>query len=141
MTTNTANTATSAETITETITGYLVDPERGISGEATVRHELRGYYDLLRCDLVDIVRRTIGGRTFDIICDDEGALKDDPRISAIDDYGRAMLVGALLVVRVDEEGNTVSLTAEELRHVARHVLKLGTRKHPEGMPMLTQVDY
>lgn len=36
---------------------------------------LQEWYRLIKCDLIDIVSRKIGGRYYDIIVDDEGLFK------------------------------------------------------------------
>lgn len=76
---------------------------------------LEQYYKLLDCDLIDITERKIGGKYYDIICDDEGLLKDNAIPSAIDKDQKPMLVGNLLICNIaDEEGNEVELKAEDI---------------------------
>lgn len=102
---------------TTTITGYFVDPEHGIAEPRTIERSLRGYYDLLRCDLIDIAPRAFGARRFDIICDDEGLLKEKPLVSAYHRDGTPMLVGPLFVCKSDGHDNEDSLSPEELDYV------------------------
>ncbi len=67
--------------------------------------------EMLGIGTADIVDRKIGGVRFTFLCDDEGALVDNPKISAVDMHGLAMLVGNLLImhpVKVDEEGNSIT---------------------------------
>lgn len=72
--------------------------------EVVEANELKDYYRLIGCTTIDIVNRSIKGKRYEIICDDEGTFKADPRISAIDDMGNAMLVGNLIVCgQADEE--------------------------------------
>ena len=52
-----------------------------------------------------------------------------------------MLVGSLLVVNRNEDGETASLTDEECEFVLDKVQKMCTRRHPEGYLMLTQCEY
>ena len=58
-----------------------------------IKDELQNYYNLIECNSIDIVRRKIGKRYFNIICDDEGMLVDGPKISAISNLGEVRLVG------------------------------------------------
>ena len=129
---------------TETIKGVLIDIENDKANVVEFEDSLQKKYDLLHCDTIDIVSRAIGhGRSskrFDIICDDEGTFKMNAKISAIDNLGRPMLVGNLLVTNHDAEGNTVSLSDEECEFVLAHVEKLGTRKYTDGYMMLTQCE-
>lgn len=126
------------------VKGVLIDVDAEEAKTVEFEHSLGNIYGLLHCDCIDIVSRAIGhGRSskrFDIICDDEGTFKMNAKISAIDNLGRPMLVGSLLVTNHDAEGNTVSLTDEECEFVLAHVEKLGTRKYPDGYMMLTQCE-
>lgn len=128
----------------KTIKGVLIDIENDSARSVEFENSLRKYYDMLHCDLIDIVSRTIGhGRErkrFDIVCDDEGPFRTDAKISAIDNLGRAQFVGSLLVVNRGENGETVSLTDDECTFVLEHVEKMYTRRHPEGYLMLTQCE-
>ena len=130
--------------MTRTIKAFYIDPETNTAEVRTIEDKLDAFYALLRCRTVDIVTRKIGirGRAFDIICDDEGTFADDPKISAIDNLGRVMLVGALLIVgQADEDGNMTSLTSNDVALIKRYVTHLGTRLHPEGWKMLTTCEY
>ena len=130
--------------MTKTLRAFYIDPETNTAEPRTIEDNLDAFYALLRCRTVDIVTRNIGvrGRPFEIICDDEGTFADDPKISAIDNLGRVMLVGALLIVgQADEDGNLTSLTSHDVALIKRYVAHLGTRLHPEGWKMLTTCEY
>lgn len=107
--------------MTKTITGYFVDPENCIAKPRTIEHSLEGFYALLRCDCIDIPNRAIGDRRFDIICDDEGLLKDDTFVSAYSSGGSPMLVGPIFVVKFDGKEDVTSLTEEELDYIEDYV--------------------
>lgn len=102
---------------------------------------LEDYYKLIGCRCIDIVTRKIGRKVYDIICDDEGTFVDDPLISAIDDVGRVMLVGNLIVCGLaDDEGELTSLSPEDIRYIKKRVQTLDTRRH-EDLLMLTSCNY
>lgn len=122
------------------ITGYLIDPAAKKAAPVTIQDTLESYYSVLGCDTIDIVRRRIGKRRYTIVCDDNGLLSDDPLISAIDPFGRVMLVGALLIVN-DDGPNLASLTAGDIAYIRRSISVQGTRRHPDGWPMLHNVSY
>lgn len=105
----------------KTITGYFVDPENCIAEPRTIEHSLEGFYALLRCDLVDMPERRIGGDPFTIICDDEGLLKENPVVSAYDPMGNPALVGPIFVVKFDGEEDVRSLTEEDVAYLAKHI--------------------
>lgn len=126
------------------VKAVLIDVDTEEAKTVEFEHSIQNIYDLLHCDCIDIVSRAIGhghsSKRFDIICDDEGTFKMNAKISAIDNLGRPMLVGNLLVTNHDAEGNTVSLTDDECEFVLAYVEKLGTKKYPDGYMMLTQCE-
>lgn len=126
------------------IKAYYIDPTTGIAEAREIVPELRTYYDMLHTDVIDIVNRGFVSckRRFDIICDDEGLLKDEPLISAIDERMHPMLVGSLLVIgEADDEGNETSLTDEDVRVLERFTYSFGTRAHPTPYKMLGMMTY
>lgn len=87
-----------------------------------VVEELADYYEQLDCDTFDIARRQIGERYYDIFCDDIGLFLEDAIVSAIDDHDKPMLVGNLLIANHDADGNTTSLTDDDLNIIAGELL-------------------
>lgn len=128
------------------IKGVLLDIVNDEAKVVEFEPTLDNYYSMLRCDLIDIVSRTIGysrsRQVFDIVCDDEGTFKQDAKISAIDNLGNPQLVGSLLIVGLaDAEGHETSLTDKECKFVMERMCKMNTINHPEGYTMLTQCEY
>ena len=110
--------------------------------EAIDVNGLEDYYKLIHCTTIDIVNRGIKGKRYDIICDDEVTFSADPLISAIDDLGRAMLVGNLIVCgEADEEGELTALTGDDIKHIKGNIQSMGTCRHPEGHCMICQMEY
>lgn len=102
---------------------------------------LQDYYKMIGCRYIDIVTRKIGRKVYDIICDDEGTFVDDPLISAIDDMGRVMLVGNLIICGLaDDEGELTGLSPEDIRYIKKRIQTLDTRKHADLL-MLTSCNY
>lgn len=123
------------------ITGVLVNPAERVARKATIPASLESYYAALGCDCIDIVTRKIGGKAFDIICDDEALLKADPIPSACNYSGYVMLYGALLVCKNDGRGNLASLTDDECMHVLKRVQYRFSGKDIDLLPIITRVDY
>lgn len=127
------------------IYGVLIAPEDRTAKTVTINDTLDEYYKNLNCYCVDMVERKIGNhknKLFNIICDDNGLLMDDPKISAIDSLGTVMLVGNLLVTGLsDDEGNLTSLTKKEAEYILERCQIIPTHDHPEGLMMLTQCEY
>lgn len=101
---------------------------------------LEEYYKYIGCSCIDIVTRKAGDTYFDIICDDEGLLKDNPRVSAVDMKGYPMLVGNLIFTHTDDKGETVEVTDED---VATIMDAVGIAVAEDGrlMGMVVQLDY
>ena len=102
--------------------GYLIDPE-GQTGGVEIPNSLDGYYKLLDCKTIDIVSRKIGGKYYDIVCDDDGLFRDNPQISMIDGTGMAMIVGKFLICNHDGHGNEASLTQDDILNIEANVCR------------------
>ena len=103
---------------------------------------LQDYYDLIGCNLIEIVSRKIGRKRFDVICDEEGTFVAEPKISAIDNLGTPMFVGNLIICGpANEEGELTDLSARDINYIKKRIVKMCTHRHPEGYLMLTQCEY
>lgn len=103
---------------------------------------LEDYYKFIRCDCIDIVRRKIGDITVEIVCDDEGLLIDNPKVSAIDIDGTPALFGNLLIAsgRV-VDGELTELTAEEAFELMNNVAEVTTSVYKEPFRVFVEMDY
>ena len=94
----------------------ILDPKQGVRfGNCK---KLNDFYREIGCDCIDIARRSVGGKMFDIFVDDEGLLKADAGecISAIaveDGEVAPQLVGTLVFANHDAAGNTTDLTLDD----------------------------
>lgn len=79
-----------------------------------IEDDLQTYYRILNCDCIDIVHRNIGGKFFDIVCDDEALLKENPQFRAISKCRRDGLFGNLFICNHDGE-NLSSLSEDDIR--------------------------
>ncbi|HCJ37841.1 MAG TPA: hypothetical protein DHV37_05890 [Erysipelotrichaceae bacterium] len=85
-------------------------------------NDLDDYYKYLNCGCFDIATRKIGDKYYDIFVDDEGLFKDNPIMSMANiDNGEPMLVGNLIFANHDDEGNTTSLSDEDMNNIKRHI--------------------
>ena len=120
------------------IVGILVDVENDVIVPMAIEDDIETYYRILNCDCIDITMRTIGGRAFDIVCDDEGLLKAHPKVSAFNKAGEPMLVGNLFLCHHEGE-ELSSITEDDVKHISKHV-GLATRGD-EVYRCLGDVDY
>lgn len=87
--------------------------------------DLQDIYDALRCDCFDIAYRKVGGKKkFDIFCDDIGLFAENPIVSALDEKMCPALVGNLLFANHDMEGNTTSLSDEDVQIIKDNIITL-----------------
>lgn len=124
------------------IKGILIDVENEKVKCIEIENTLDAYYEVLNCDTIDIVNRRIGRKRFEIICDDEGTFKENPKISAIDNLGHPQLVGNILIVSgTVVDGDLTGLTKSEEAYIMARIQKMYTRQFMNGYQMLTQCEY
>ena len=126
------------------ITAYMINVDQETAAPVEIEKDLHAYYEILGCSLIAMPTHKIGvrnGRRYTIIADDEALMKAQPKISAIDNLGNSMLCGNLLIVKVNEEGDTVGLDADDILYIERFIQLQGTRKFPRPYPMLHQCEY
>ena len=104
---------------------------------------LDDYHRLIGCRYIDIIHRRIGDVEVEIVLDDEGALVNNPKISAIDIDGTPMLFGNLLVAsgRVTEDGELTELTRAEIDEIMDNVATISTSVYKEPYPAFVEMDY
>ena len=103
---------------------------------------LDDFYRLLNCRCIDIIHRKIGDTECTLIIDDEGLLKADPIISAIDVSGLPCLVGNIFIASDRTvDGELTELTNEEVQDIMFNVAEITTLKRSEPYRVLVEVDY
>lgn len=126
------------------IVGVLIDVEKEMVGPVEIPNDLDAFYKVLNCGCIDIVTRRIGDskKAYDIVCDDEGLLKEPQKISAVDSAGNAQLVGNIFITgTADAEGNLTSLFTEDFNYILSKIQLIRTKKFVTPYPMLTQCEY
>lgn len=120
----------------------IIDTKKGFRIE-TINNSLDDFYSIIDCDCIDIATRKIGnnGKYYDIICDDEGLLKGSPKVSAISPSCNSMLVGNLIITNYNSNGETTSLTEDDIDYLLRYCQIFRHRITGETIPLLTEVDY
>lgn len=111
------------------ITGWLIDLKNGKSGTVEFEDSLENLYQLCNCKTIDITVRKIGMFEYDITCDDEGLLTENPIPTAFDSQRNPMLYGNLLLTNHDDEGSLTSLKEEQIADLKKH---LGTYVLDDG---------
>ena len=94
-----------------------------------IEDKLPVFYELIGCQYIDIVRRKIGDKYYDVICDDEGTFKENPIVSAVDTQFKPMLVGNLIISKADGEGELIDLSEDDIKQILRHAKTYFTFNH------------
>ena len=123
------------------IKGVLVDVKNEKVEVVEIEKTLEEYYRILNCDCIDIISRKIGEKWFDIVCDDEGLLKENPKISAIDNTNQPQLCGNLFIVKFDGVEDITSISDEEAEYIMERIMLVSTNFYPKGYPILTQLGW
>lgn len=106
--------------MSKSVRGVLLDVNTGSMQGTTLDGSLQGFYEALDCSCIDIVDRTINGRPYTIVCDDEGLLKDGAKLSAVSDDNDPMLVGSLFITNSEYTPDGVALadlTDDDIKHI------------------------
>ena len=104
-----------------------------------IEDDLKVFYKMLNCSQITIPTFKVDGKEFDVICDDEGLLKQR-NVSAVDKDGSPMLVGNLIFAHHDDEGDLTSITDEEAELLRRNVL-LAKDEKGKIFPVIGNVSY
>lgn len=76
-------------------------------------------YTMLDCDVMDIVTRNVKGKPFNLLVDDEGALKDANHIQGVSSDAKEVLLGNILIAGLaDDDGNLTDVSAADLGRIA-----------------------
>lgn len=112
----------------------ILDPKKGV--RFGVVETLDDMYREIGCDTIDITRRMIGGKEFDIIVDDNGWLIEKPELSAIFVHGDSevepALVGTLIICSHDADGNTVDISVEDHMLICCNVRNITIQNRTTG---------
>lgn len=105
---------------TAQIRGLHIDEKTGTIRVKVIDDDFRALQQVIDADFFTIARRKIGNKTYAIICDDEGILKDR-RITAINmGYFEDILVGSLFIC--NELGSELaSLLDVDLRTIIQSI--------------------
>lgn len=118
-----------------------VQDGKGLYETEIDNHDLDAVYAILKCDTFDIATRKIGGRYYDIFCDDEGLLKEEQIISAIEKGLTPMLVGNLMIANHDGAGETTGLSDADIVLIRSCTVKIADISGGNVHTVLYPVEY
>ena len=78
-------------------------------------------YKIIGCDLVEVVQVEVGGKFFDVYCDEEFLLNNNP-VSTLFLSDEQILCGNLVFTTCDEEGKLGSVTENDIDKLINFIL-------------------
>jgi len=96
--------------------------ETGGYEQIGIKDELEVYYDLIQCDTIDLVTRTVGGQAYAFVVDDDGRLFNRMPTVIADD-GEVLLVGNVVILRRDGS-ELASLTEGDVENIVHHMVRV-----------------
>ena len=125
----------------KTIKTVVLSPRDGIAFKSVV-DTLDTWYKELGCELIEIHNVDIGGRRFEVICDEEARLKNERLwISGIPlGFPKApCIVGTIAITgAADDEGDLTTLTEDDYELILRNVsTSLGIVENNKRVPIVS----
>ena len=81
---------------------------------------LKNYYETIETDVIDCVTVKIGKTNYEVVCDDEGLLKDNPILSFALSPLRALF--GILVFTRQKNGEWIGLTDDEINEIKENTI-------------------
>lgn len=130
----------------KTIKGILITPNDKNTKPRVYELEYNSYkdfYSVLKCGTFDIQCRSFNGKYLDIYCDDEGLFKENniTSIVTIDNNGDVVeqIVGNVFICSHNDEGDSISLTDDEIVAVLSTTHKVVITSPANGKQVVTTV--
>lgn len=89
----------------------------------TIKDNLQVLYKEIGCQYIDIPIRKIGGKKYCIVCDESGALVDEPIYTAICPHNPLASVPGNIIISgpADSMGDLTSLTNADIQNIVAHL--------------------
>ncbi|MCL2522869.1 MAG: hypothetical protein FWE36_08435 [Erysipelotrichales bacterium] len=81
---------------------------------------LKNYYEIIETDVIDCVTVKIGKTDYEVVCDDEGLLKDNPILSFALSQHRALF--GILVFTRHKNSEWIGLTDDEINEIKENTI-------------------
>lgn len=81
---------------------FIVDAKHNTIRQENIEDNLETFYEIIGTDSVEILARKINGKMTQIICDEEGKLKQHQYISGLSEEMNESLVGNLIIKSQDK---------------------------------------
>lgn len=90
--------------------------------EIDYNDKLNGYYRLLGCSRIDMVKIEADGHSYDVVCDDEAMFQRSliPTLYVNDEQ---IFFGNIAFVKIDDDGDSVGLGRDDILRLMRYIGK------------------
>ena len=100
----------------------LFNVKKNTMTEVEIEDKLQLFYAALGVDIIELPMRSIGGKAFTIMCDEEGLLKDGAVASCISRTNRHdLIVGNVMFFNDNGCGDLKSLTEDDIDLIRSNV--------------------
>ena len=82
---------------------YIINAKDMVYTKTKIDDNLETFYNIINTDSIEIISRRINGKMTQIICDEEGKLKQHQYISGMSEENNEILVGNLIIKSTDQE--------------------------------------
>jgi hypothetical protein len=106
----------------KTIKVFRIAEDKEFTGVIEIKKDLDSYYKAMDCELIDVVKVKLGSRQYDIIVDDEGLLKNDFVITAVDPSRERYLAGNILIAKYTGKGEFGSISEDDVENIKNNLL-------------------
>ncbi len=104
---------------------YFIDTLNNKAEVVDCDGKLQSLYNLICCEYIEIVERSINGVRCNIICDEEGKLRGVPKVSGVMMDGSDYFVGNLLICGLsNSKGDLTGLNVNDIKKIEYNILDL-----------------
>lgn len=120
----------------------LIDTSKEKAEVVTVKEDkLETYYELLKCQYIEIVEREIHGVRFNIICDEEGKFKENKLSGVMKDNSDFFVGNILLCGLGDKKGNLTGLKGDDIDIIMNYIVSVSCEGEEELHPVVFELEY
>lgn len=111
---------------------FVIDVNAGTYYTDDIQDDIKTYYQIIGCQLIDIAELQIEDRTFDVICDDEGMFaKNGARPSVVDAKSNVKMVGSLIFCHGDSNDDEVGLNDGDAVVLNKYMVRVAAEEPNE----------
>ena len=104
---------------------FVIDVNAGTYYTDDIQDDIKSYYKIIDCQLIDIAELEIDNTTFDVIYDDEGMfVKNGARPSVVDKNDNVRMVGTVIFCYFNKNGDEIGLNDGDAATLNKYMLRV-----------------